>query len=111
MLRYREATPALVSGWSIRIGGGGFHVSHVHPGGALNLAFYVTIPKALDPARQEGWIELGRPPTDLLLDLDPLLAFEPKPGRLVLFPSNLYHGTRRFTDGERLSVAFDVAAQ
>lgn len=111
LLRYRDAVPALVTGWSIRIREGGFHVSHVHPGGALSSAFYVAIPNALDAARQEGWIELGRPPADLRLDLDPLLAFEPKPGRLVLFPSYLYHGTRRFTDGERLSVAFDVAAQ
>jgi len=111
LLRHRDAAPTLVTGWSIRIKEGGFHVSHVHPGGALSSAFYVAVPDALDPVRMEGWIELGRPPADLLLDLEPLCAFEPKPGRLVLFPSYLYHGTRRFTDGERLSVAFDVAAQ
>jgi len=32
-----------------------------------------------------------------------------EPGRLVLFPSYLYHGTRPFSAGERLSVAFDVS--
>lgn len=109
LLGKRGAAPALVTGWSVRIGGGGFHVSHVHPGGTLSSAFYVAIPGSLDSARQEGWIELGRPPADLLLDLEPLRTFEPKPGRLILFPSYLYHGTRPFSDGERLSVAFDVA--
>ena len=34
---------------------------------------------------------------------------EPKPGRLVLFPSTMWHGTEPFAAGERLTVAFDVA--
>ena len=33
---------------------------------------------------------------------------EPKPGRLVLFPSTMWHSTTPFTDGERLVIAFDV---
>jgi predicted 2-oxoglutarate/Fe(II)-dependent dioxygenase YbiX len=45
-----------------------------------------------------------------MLDLPPLATFEPKPGRLVLFPSFLFHGTRPFTGGERLTVAFDLTA-
>ena len=34
---------------------------------------------------------------------------EPRPGRLVLFPSWMWHGTVPFGAGERLTVAFDVA--
>lgn len=109
LLRHRDAKPRFVTGWSIRILGGGFHVSHVHPGGVLSSAFYVAVPDRLDSETREGWIELGRPPEDLQLDLGPLTAFAPKPGRLVLFPSYLYHGTRPFSAGERMSVAFDVA--
>lgn len=109
LLRHRDKAPNIVNGWSIRIARGGHHVSHIHPGGALSSACYVAIPDSLDADRQEGWIELGRPPADLGLDLQPLRAFAPKPGRLVLFPSYLYHGTRPFGEGERLSVAFDVA--
>jgi Putative 2OG-Fe(II) oxygenase len=30
-------------------------------------------------------------------------------GRLVLFPSTNWHGTLPFDEGERLSIAFDVA--
>ena len=31
------------------------------------------------------------------------------PGRLALFPSTMWHGTVPFADGERLTIAFDVA--
>jgi hypothetical protein len=40
--------------------------------------------------------------------LPPLATVEPKPGRLVLFPSFLFHGTRPFASGERLTIAFDL---
>ena len=43
------------------------------------------------------------------LDLPPIRLIEPRPGRLVLFPSTMWHGTRPFAQGERLTVAFDVA--
>ncbi|MBK9588986.1 MAG: hypothetical protein IPO50_10640 [Sphingomonadales bacterium] len=36
---------------------------------------------------------------------------EPKPGRLVMFPSTMWHGTVPFDAGERLTVAFDVPRQ
>ncbi|MDQ3144496.1 MAG: 2OG-Fe(II) oxygenase family protein [Pseudomonadota bacterium] len=44
----------------------------------------------------------------MLLELEPIAAIAPAPGTLVLFPSFLYHGTRPFPAGERLSVAFDA---
>jgi hypothetical protein len=34
---------------------------------------------------------------------------QPRPGLLALFPSTLFHGTRPFRAGERLTAAFDVA--
>jgi hypothetical protein len=33
---------------------------------------------------------------------------EPRPGRLALFPSTMWHATMPFDDGERLVLAFDV---
>ena len=39
---------------------------------------------------------------------EPCRKIEPKPGHLVLFPSWMWHGTVPFTQGERLTVAFDV---
>jgi predicted 2-oxoglutarate/Fe(II)-dependent dioxygenase YbiX len=44
----------------------------------------------------------------LKLDLPSYAQIEPVPGRLVLFPATLWHGTTPFDRGERLTVAFDV---
>ncbi len=55
-----------------------------------------------------GHIELGRPPPKLRIDLEPRYTLRPIPGYLALFPSTLYHGTRPFSDGRRMTVAFDV---
>ncbi len=68
----------------------------------------LSAPPPIDHAQSEGYLELGRPPEDLLLELEPIAAIAPAPGTLVLFPSFLYHGTRPFPAGERLSVAFDA---
>jgi hypothetical protein len=46
---------------------------------------------------------------DLLPDVQPFRTVEPQVGRLVLFPSTMWHGTEPFAEGERISVAFDIA--
>jgi tetratricopeptide (TPR) repeat protein len=95
--------------WSVRLRGGGFHVSHTHPMGWLSSALYVSLPEppqlGTAPA---GWISFGRAPEGLGLNLPAYGQVEPKPGRLVLFPSTLWHQTLPFDDGERLVIAFDV---
>src|SRR3546814_1995882 len=53
-----------------------------------------------------GWLQFDAQ-SELKLDLEPTRMVEPKPGRLVLFPSTMWHGTVPFEEGERLSVAFD----
>lgn len=112
LLRHRDATPILAGSWSVRLSNQGFHVHHIHPEGLLSSACYVSLPETLGDARQrDGWLELGRPPAELNLPLEPLAAIEPKPGRLALFPSYLFHGTRPFASGERLTVAFDVTVR
>lgn len=96
--------------WSVRLRTGGFHADHFHPQGWISSAFYVETPdRALDRETREGWIRFGRPP----IDLDPTLEAEhyvrPEPGRLVLFPSYMWHGTVPFTTEElRMTVAFDL---
>lgn len=91
--------------WSVRLTDGGYHADHVHPQGWISSALYVALP---EPAGKDGWLTLGSSRA-LLPDLAPFREIEPRPGRLVLFPSTMWHGTRRFTAGERLTVAFDVA--
>jgi len=94
--------------WSVRLPGAGFHSNHTHPAGWISSAFYVSLPENMG-SDQAGWLTLGQPQAELGLDLAPFRTIEPRPGRLVLFPSTMWHGTIPFAAGERLTVAFDVA--
>ncbi|MBX3560483.1 MAG: tetratricopeptide repeat protein [Sphingomonas sp.] len=112
LLRHRDATPAFSGSWSVRLTDRGFHVNHIHPQGIVSSACYIALPDTIgDDAARDGWLELGRPPAELGLSLEPLAAIAPRPGRLALFPSYLFHGTRPFAAGERLTVAFDIVAR
>lgn len=100
-------SPAITASWSVRLSGGGFHVPHMHSEGLLSSACHLVVPEPCEAG--EGALELGRPPRDIALDLEPLARFDPAPGRLVLFPSFLYHSTQPFARGERLTAVFDAA--
>ncbi len=96
--------------WSVRLRpGGGRHVNHTHPQGWLSSAFYVDLPPAVAGADQEGWIQFGEPGCPTRPALGPEHSVRPEPGRLVLFPSYMWHGTRPFGGTQtRLTFAFDV---
>jgi len=96
--------------WSVRLRSGGHHSNHVHPQGWISSALYIALPPK-DPGEPEdaGWLTLGRPDDLLGIDLAPWRKIEPKAGHLALFPSGMWHGTVPFNEGERLTVAFDVA--
>ena len=108
LLRHRERDVRFDGSWSVRLTDGGFHVAHVHPNGLLSSACYLAVPP--EDAPKAGWLEIGRPPAELGTGLAPLAEVEPAPGRLALFPSTLFHGTRPFAAGERLTAAFDIVA-
>jgi tetratricopeptide (TPR) repeat protein len=109
LLRSRPESIQFTGAWSVRLVGGGFHANHVHPMGWLSSALYIILPPDLGQQNEAGWLTLGEPQAELKLDLPPHRLIEPKPGRLALFPSWMWHGTRPFGEGERLTVAFDVA--
>ncbi len=95
--------------WSVRLTAQGHHVSHTHPMGWISSALYVSLPPCGQlGAAPAGWIRFGVPPAVLGLSLRGLAQFEPRPGRLILFPSTMWHDTLPFDDGERLVIAFDV---
>jgi len=94
--------------WSVRLVDGGHHVSHFHPQGTLSSAFYVTYPRDPRQTGHSGWLTIGEPPECLRTGLPPLQVIEPRVGRLVLFPSFFWHGTRPFPKGERMTIAFDT---
>lgn len=108
LLRSRPAHIDFTGSWSVRLHAGGKHANHVHPMGWLSSALYIALPPDLGRG-EAGWLTLGEPQAQLGLDLPPHRMIEPKPGRLALFPSWMWHGTRPFGEGERLTVAFDVA--
>ena len=96
--------------WSVRLGPGGSHENHVHPQGWISSALYISLPeRAQGEADHSGWLALGEPDATMAVGLAPMRVVEPAVGRLVLFPSWMWHGTIPFTKGERLTVAFDIA--
>ena len=103
---HRDRPIRFSGAWSVRLGGGGHHNSHIHPLGWFSSALHITLPEMQG---EQGWLTLGGAPGDLGLDLPPLRRIEPRPGQLILFPSMMWHGTTPFDAGERLTVAFDVA--
>ncbi len=114
---YRRARPAwrFTDSWSSRLSRGGFHTRHVHPHGWLSSVYYIALPPSVagadqSPAHRPGWLEFGQPDFQVGgQDLPALTAVQPRVGRLVLFPSYLWHGTRPFHDeATRLTVAFDA---
>ena len=110
-LSHRRDRPVRFAGsWSVRLRSGGRHSNHVHPLGWISSALYLSLPqRAEGEADDSGWFTLGSPDERLGLDIEPWRKIEPKEGRLVLFPSWMWHGTVPFREGERLTVAFDVA--
>lgn len=95
--------------WSVRLAPGGFHEHHIHPKGWYSSACYIEVPPVVEAGGREGWLALGQPPFPTSPPLEPLRYEKPEPGKLVLFPSCLWHGTVPFSgDQPRLSVAFDI---
>ena len=110
-LRRRNTLDYRIQGaWSVRLRPGGFHRDHFHPQGWLSSAFYVETPDhALESEDRQGWIRFGTPPFATEPPMEPAHYVKPKPGRLVLFPSYMWHGTVPFaTDENRLTIAFDA---
>lgn len=107
-LRRRATGDYRLSGaWSVQLKPGGYHAAHVHPEGWLSSACYIDLPDAVQGEGRQGWIGFGGAP--FTPDL-PHAHFErPEPGKLVLFPSWMWHGTVPFEgDQTRLTLAFDI---
>lgn len=97
----------IAGSWSVRLAPGGFHATHTHPMGWISSAFYVGLPPG-DPASDAGHLAFGVAPPELGLDVPRYGTVAPVTGRLVLFPSTLWHGTVPFAGEERLTIAFDA---
>jgi Flp pilus assembly protein TadD len=109
LLGPRRDKIAFPAAWSVRLQSHGYHANHVHPTGWISSALYIVLPPD-SGAGEAGILTLGEAKApNFPVDVAAYRTIEPKPGRLVLFPSYTWHGTRPFGEGERMTVAFDVA--
>ena len=109
-LRRRNSGPTQVVGcWSVRLGRSGYHVNHNHPEGWISSAYYVQLPPEVEDATaRSGWIKFGEPGIPIP-GADAEHYVQPRAGRLVLFPSYMWHGTMPITgDAPRMTIAFDM---
>lgn len=109
-LSARNRGAALITGaWSVQLRREGFHVNHVHPQGWISSAYYVSVPDEVrDESLMSGWIKFGetRYPVP---GAGPEGVVQPRAGRLVLFPSYMWHGTNPIHGSEpRTTIAFDA---
>jgi Flp pilus assembly protein TadD len=124
--RYQRALPAVMpgntwtgalpdiadmalSGWVTRLRSQGYQHGHIHPTAWLSGVYYVSLPPEVSDRGDAGWIEFGRAPYFYAdADQGDIVPVQPRPGRLVLFPSYFYHRTIAFqSEHERLTIAFD----
>ena len=95
--------------WSVRLSQNGHHFNHVHSSGWISSAYYVELPDDLDDSRKEGWIKFGETNLDLGEKEETGKIIRPEAGRLVLFPSYMFHGTIPIqSEKPRMTVAFDI---
>jgi tetratricopeptide (TPR) repeat protein len=98
--------------WSSRLRDCGFHVNHIHPRGWISSCYYAGVPEVVrDETQKQGWIKFGESGFTQLGDKNPppRRSVQPVPGRLVLFPSYMWHGTVPFHGPTpRTTIAFDV---
>jgi tetratricopeptide (TPR) repeat protein len=101
---------AFPGSWSSRLYDHGFHTNHIHPKGWISSCYYVAVPDAAeDEQAKQGWIKFGEPAFDLPLRDAVQRTVKPVPGRLVLFPSYMWHGTVPFhAPTARTTIAFDA---
>lgn len=95
--------------WSVRLRREGFHVNHFHPDGWISSVYYVDVPpETQNDIRKSGWIKFGEPRYPVP-GLRPERFIQPRPGRLILFPSYMWHGTSPIVgDDPRVTIAFDI---
>lgn len=96
--------------WSVRLRRSGYHTMHMHPMGWISSAYYVQVPpEVAESDAAGGGLKFGEPDIDIGEHGKARRQIRPAVGRLVLFPSYMWHGTVPFdSDLPRTTVAFDV---
>ena len=89
--------------------------SHIHPNAWLSGVYYVRTAGVVDAdmADRDGCLQVGPPdPSHYSVAGYPERVFRPREGRMVVFPSYVWHRILPFAGrGQRISYAFDVVPQ
>ncbi|HIG60410.1 MAG TPA: tetratricopeptide repeat protein [Gammaproteobacteria bacterium] len=114
------------SAWSIILRGQGHHVPHIHTKGWYSCVYYLEVPDEISsvnasvyesPAvisiasevERSGCLAFGRPGVNLPIVPDPVHFVVPQVGKLVIFPSYIWHETMPFIASDsRVVIAFDI---
>ena len=102
-----------LEGWANVLRRGGYNRLHVHPNCNWSGTYYVDVGKAeregsgriefLDPRNRPDMRKTGS-------ETDEWVTIEPTNGKIVMFPSWLYHTVNPYEgEGERISVSFNVS--
>jgi Flp pilus assembly protein TadD len=106
---------SVTGSWSVKLWSSGHHANHIHPRGWISSAFYVGLPPSVlsqSSDHNAGCIQFGQPLERLGLHLPARRIIHPKPGKLAVFPSYMWHGTVPFVDEQpRMTIAFDMCPQ
>jgi uncharacterized protein (TIGR02466 family) len=107
-----EGVTQMTGCWSVRLRRGGYHVNHIHPQGWLSSAYYVEVPPEVQDAEaRSGWIKFGEPRMPVP-GAGPAHFVQPAAGKLVLFPSYMWHGTMPIQGEQpRMTIAFDAVTR
>ena len=97
--------------WATWVKGDGFIDKHIHEDSWISGTYYCKIPKVTNiSTSNEGYFEYGCIPNDINITIKKDRGYiKPTEGKLVIFPSYLYHQTiPHETDDDRISIAFDL---
>jgi len=104
----------MIRAWGTLLNADGKQTAHIHPMAWMSGVYYASIPDEINDSSTDGWIEFGTPPARHNINgqigesFQPKLI-QPKAGRIVLFPSHMYHQTHAFQSAaQRISIAFDA---
>jgi len=90
----------------------GHQAAHMHRNAWISGVYYAQLPDVMHSANESrsGWIEFGRPPDEFPSTVEhEVRMFEPREGRMFMFPSFEFHRTIPFESSQqRISIAFDL---
>jgi tetratricopeptide (TPR) repeat protein len=100
-----------IRAWGTVLRAGGQQTAHMHPLGWLSGVYYAHLPAEIKKSTSKaGWLEFNTPPERFYRETETHASqFEPREGKLILFPSWFWHQTLPFEAADdRISIAFDV---